>query len=165
MEKMVYTRLQWFIESRHIIPDSQMGFRPDRSCIDNFVILSCDVHKGFLINSATVSIFLDIKETFDNVIPNILIQELKKIGIPARRRFIQNLISERQLHFVIDGNLSGPFYSHKGTPQGSILSPILFDIYLKDINHLHPNSKILLYADDIVVYSTNKNIYKAHKSV
>jgi len=50
--------------------------------------------------------------------------------------------------------------------QGSTLNPILFDIYLKDIiKHLHPKSKILLYADDIVIYSTNKNILKAYKSV
>jgi len=80
--------------------------------------------------------------------------------------FILNLICKRQLYFVIDGNLTGPYFSFKGTPQGSTLSPILFDIYLRDIvKHLHPKSKILLYADDIVIYSTANNIYLAHKSV
>jgi len=74
------------------------------------------VHKGFINNSPTVSIFLDIKGAFDNVIPNILIQDLQKIGIPARiRKFIQNLVSERLLHFVVNGSLTGPFLSHKGT--------------------------------------------------
>jgi len=167
MERMIYTRLQWFIESRHILPDVQFGFRPDRSCIDNLVILSSDIHKGFINNSSTIGIFLDIKGAFDNVIPNILIKELGKIGIPAHvRRFIQNLICERHLHFVLDGNLSGPFLSFKGTPQGSTLSPILFNIYLRNIvKHLHPKTKILLYADDIVIYSTNKNIHKAHEYV
>jgi len=167
MEKMIYTSLQWFIESRHIIPDSQTGFRPDRSCVDNLVILSSAVHKGFINNSPTVCAFLDITGAFDNVIPNILIQELRNIGIPARtRRFIQNLIGERHLHFVNDGQIKGPFYSHKGTPQGSILSPLLFAIYLRDINmHLHVDSNILLYADDIVIYSSNRDIHKAHQSV
>jgi len=67
MEKMVYIRLQWFMKSRHILPDTQLGFRSDRSYIDNLV-LSCDVHRGFINNSPTISAFLDIKEAFDNVI-------------------------------------------------------------------------------------------------
>jgi len=116
MERLVYIRFQWFIEPRHILP-VQLGFRSDKSCIDNLVILSSDVHKGFINNSSTIGIFLDIKDAFDNVIPNILIKELGKIGIPAHvRRFIQNLICERHLHFVLDGNLSGPFFSFKSSP-------------------------------------------------
>jgi len=51
MEKILYHRIQWHIESQHIIPDLQLGFRPDRSCIDSLVILSCDIHKGFVNNS------------------------------------------------------------------------------------------------------------------
>jgi len=155
MEKMLYHRIQWHIESQHIIPDLQLWFRPDRSCIDSLVILSCDIHKGFVNSSSTLAAFLDIKSAFDNVIPNILIRELENIGIPARvRMFILNLISIRSLHFIVDGNQIGPFHSYKGVPQGSILSPLLFNIYLKDISkYLHSNSKILLYADDIIVYS------------
>jgi len=129
------------------------------------VILTSDIYKGFINNSPTICAFLDIKRAFDNVVPNILIQDLKNIGIPARM-FISNLICERQLHFVIDSNMAGPFLSPKGTPQGSILSLILFDIYLKDIvNYLHSESNILLYADDIVIYSTANNLHLPHKSV
>jgi len=76
---MVYARLQWFIESRHILPDTQLGFRPDRSCIDSLVILTSDIYKGFIYNSSIVCAFLNIKGAFDNVIPNILIQDISKI--------------------------------------------------------------------------------------
>jgi len=167
LEKMIYSRLQWFVESRHILPDTQLGFRPDRSCIDSLVILISEIYKGFINNASTVCAFLNIKGAFDNVIPNILIQDLKDIGIPARTRsFILNLTCERQLHFVIDSRKVGPFLSHKGTPQGSTLSPLLFAIYLKDITkYLHHESNILLYADDIVVFSTVANIHLAHRSV
>jgi len=131
------------------------------------VILSCDIHQGFVNNSPTIAAFLDIKSAFDNVIPNILMQDLENIGIPAKsRKFILNLISARMLHFVYDGNKIGPFYSYKGVPQGSTLSPLLFDIYLKDIvKYLHPNSKILLYADDITIYSTSNNPIEAFYSL
>jgi len=130
MERMVYNRLQWHIESQHIISDNQFGFRPDRSCTDSLVIFSGDVHKGFACNVSTIGTFLDIKGAFDNVIPNILIQELESIGIPARiRMFIHNLLFDRSFHFVVEGKKLGPFSSYKGTPQGSTLSPLLFDIY------------------------------------
>jgi len=68
---------------------------------------------------------------------------------------------------VTDGNKIGIFFSHRGTPQGSILNPILFyHIYLKDIiNHLHSETNILLYVDNIVIYSTANNIHLAHNSV
>jgi len=96
MEKMIYTRLQWFIESRHILSDFQFGFRPDRSCLDSLAVLFSDIHSGFVKGKITTAAFLDIKGAFDNVIPNILIQDLKNIGIPARlRRFVSNLVGER----------------------------------------------------------------------
>jgi len=130
IEKMIYNCIQWHIESQHIIPDSQLGFKPDRSCIDSLVILSSDIHKGFVNNSSTVSAFLDIKEAFDNVIPNILIQDLKNIEIPARvRMFILNLISSRSLHFVVDGNKFGPFYHIKVFLKG-LPSILYFLIYI-----------------------------------
>jgi len=66
--------------------------------------------------------FLDIKGAFDNIVSNILIHDFKNIGIPAHiRKFILNLISEKQLYFVIDGNLA-TFLSPKGTPQESTLT-------------------------------------------
>jgi len=155
------------LNTPHILPDIQLEFRPDRSCIDSLVILGNDIHKGLINNSPTIGAFLDIKGAFDSVIFNILIQDLVNIGVLARlRMFILNLISERQLHFVIDDNLSGQFLSHKSlSPQGSTLSPILFAIYLKDItNYLHKNSHILLNYD-IVIYSISNDILLARDSV
>jgi len=62
--------------------------------------------------------------------------------------------------------LSEPRTVHKGTPQGSILSPLLFNIYLRDISrHLHSDTNLLQYADDIVLYSWNSDIPLVHESI
>jgi len=55
MEKMIYTRLQWFIESRHILSDFQFGFKADRSCLDKLAVLFTDIYEGFAKDEITVA--------------------------------------------------------------------------------------------------------------
>lgn len=70
------------------------------------------------------------------------------------------------MFFVIEGCLRGPYISNKGTPQGSILSPILFNIYLRDIGSILPeNVQILQYADDIVIYTSHKDNVQVIKDI
>jgi len=73
-------------------------------------------------------------EAFDNVDPHILMTDLFEIDISASlRKFVENLISNRQLNFVIDEELHGLYTSLKGISQESILSSLLFDIYLRTL--------------------------------
>jgi len=167
LERMIYRRLQWAVETHFLLPEFQSGFRNSRSCIDNLVTLTNRIHTGFLRKESTIAIFLDIAGAFDNVIPNILIQELRNLGLPACFcKFIENLLLERSIYVAQNGNLDGPWISHKGTPQGSILSPLLFNIYLKNVGrHIHKDSHILQYADDIVLFASNKDISLARDSL
>ncbi|XP_018397608.1 PREDICTED: uncharacterized protein LOC108775675 [Cyphomyrmex costatus] len=167
MERVLYRRLVWFVESRPILPQSQAGFRPFRSCDDNLAVLTTAIRSGFLEKSVTIAVFLDVAGAFDSVDPFLLLGDLADVGVPALfRKFIENLISCRDLSFVVDGEIQGPFRAFKGTPQGSTLSPLLFDIYLKDINqHLHPGSHLLQYADDVVLYSSHRDPAVAMESI
>jgi len=96
-----------------------------------------------------------------------LFDDLREIGLPARTcKFIENLLFERQIYSIIKGTLQPQLTSRKGTPQGSILSPILFSIYLQKIlSTLHSDTQILQYADDIVVFSCLSNITLARNSL
>lgn len=109
--------------------------RNGRSCVDNLTILSNDIHCSFIHGNYTVAVFLDITGAFDNIFPDVLVSELESIGIPVRiRKFYENLTSQRTLHFVNNGTiLDTPLIAYKGTPQGSVSSPILFNIYLRNI--------------------------------
>lgn len=134
VERMLLFRIQCYLESKCKLPDFQFGFRRARSCLDNLTIFTSDVFKGFLQRKVTTALFVDIKSTFDNVQPDILIQELQRLNFPAKiLHFVKNLVSFREIQFVIHGQLTETRLSHKGTPQGSVLSPMLFNIYLNKI--------------------------------
>lgn len=134
LEKLVYRRLQWYVESSLLLPNFQFGFRPARSCVDNLVLFTNSIRTALQRGHYSVIVFLDIEGAFDNVVPSILISDLEKLGIPARiRKFIEFLTLQRYLVFVSQDSLLGPYTSLKGTLQGSILSPLLFSIYLRNI--------------------------------
>jgi len=131
------------------------------------VTLTNRIHSAFLTGASTLVVFLDIEEAFDNVIPSILVQDLREIGLPAQTcKFIENLLSERHIYYTQNGELLGPLITHKGTPQGSILSPILFNIYLRNIRRiLYLDTHILQYADDIVLFASNSDVNIARNSL
>jgi len=168
LERMIYRRLQWAVESYFIFPEFQYGFRSSRSCTDNLVILTARIH-SFLCEAFTAAVFLDIASAFDNVIPSILIQDLRDIGFPAQIcKFIKNLLTERHIYYTQCRDLIDPLIRHKGhkTPQDSILNPFLFNIYLRNIGScLYSDTQILQYADDIVLFSSGTFIAEARNSL
>ncbi|XP_018309354.1 RNA-directed DNA polymerase from mobile element jockey-like [Mycetomoellerius zeteki] len=166
-EKIVYYRLQWLVESQTLLPQEQMGFRPNRSCSDSLVTLTNKIQASFLNGEAVAAAFLDITGAFDNVLPLSVLTELRRIGVSAKvRKFVENTITHRSVHFVEEGQLSQKFETNKGTPQGSTLSPLLFNISVRELDlHLHPNTQFLQYADDIVIYSSSGQAGEAVESI
>jgi len=116
-EKMLYHRIQWTVETRFLLPDFQSGFRNFCSCTANLIILTNRIHSAFLNNASTIAVFLDIAGAFDNVIPNILIQELRNEGFLACFcKFIKSLLAERLIYALRNGDFSDPLIIHKGIP-------------------------------------------------
>jgi len=94
-EKMIYRRLQWTVESQFILPEVQAGFRSSRSYIDNLTIFTNSIHLPFS-NKAPL-----IARAFDNVIPSILVHDLRIFGFLARIcKFVENLLTERYFHLL-----------------------------------------------------------------
>jgi len=155
------------VETQFLLPEFQAGFRGSRSCMDNIITFTNRIYWDFMRKIPTIAVFLDVAEAFDNVVPSILIRDLRDIGIPARTcKFVENLLVERKIYSIDNGILQPPLISLKGTPQGSILSPILFNIYLRKISSaLHQDTHILQYADDIVLFSGLSDIAAFRDSI
>lgn len=78
------------------------------------------IHASLISHKIMVCAFLDIKGAFDNVCLDILIEDLKRLGVPAcTLRFIFKILVERHVYFVVNGTLRGPFTSRRGTSQSS----------------------------------------------
>lgn len=99
--------------------------------------------------------------------PIILIQQLQRLNLPVKvLQFVYNLISVREVQFVIHGQLTEVRLSRKGTPQGSVLSPMLFNIYLSRIRSiLSLQLNILQFAYDIVIYLSVRDQMAASRAL
>ncbi|XP_018407393.1 PREDICTED: uncharacterized protein LOC108783345, partial [Cyphomyrmex costatus] len=157
-ERIIYWRLVWLIESQSLLPNKQMGFRSSRSCNDSLTFTN-QILTAVSSDESFVAVFLDITVAFDNILPSAVLNELKDAGVPATvRKFIENLIVERSVQFLEQGNLGEKRLSYKGTPQDSVLSPLLFNIALCKIGScMSRNVQFLQYADDIVIFTSHRN--------
>jgi len=161
LERLVKRRLQRFIELDYLIPNSQWGFRRGRSCDDCLAILNLDIYNSFIKGEWELlgAIFLDIKSAYDNVSPAILFGIINSLKIPwGYKRFLRELLGVRSIEIYESSLFQGLRSTYKGLPQGSVLSPLLFNLYIKDIlsKVLH-NYKVIQFADDIVIYCHSKS--------
>lgn len=159
-ERLIKNRLEWFLESNNLLAKSQYGFRKGKSTMDSLSIVTTDIRLSFSRNESVLGAFLDITAAYDNVQLPLLRNKLQKLRIPARLgNFIMNLLTERYLFFRSHDSCVSPCRTiWRGLPQGSVLSPILYNIYTHDLESSIGVCRILQYADDILLYCSHKNI-------
>ena len=147
-EKCLFSRLSDFCLTHKIISNNQFGFRSGSST-ENAVVKICnDISNHLNDNKLVCSIFLDLKKAFDTVNHNILMQKMYKYGIRGNTfQIFKDYLQNRKQYTVINGTKSSCEPISCGIPQGSILGPLLFLIYVNDINKTS-NFEITLFADD-----------------
>lgn len=158
-EQLIKNRLEWYVESNGLLSASQFGFRRNRSSIDNISLLTTDIRLAFSVNNSVLAAFLDLSNAYDNVVIPILKQKLLYLQIPKKIiRFIINMLSDRSIS-LIDGDQKYSRVLSKGLPQGSVLSPILYNIYTYDLDlSIDRKIEVLQYADDLLLYVKSNNI-------
>ena len=129
--------------------------------------VTLDILSAFLQREYVISVFIDLKAAYDGVLLDILITRMKNLGIPSIFiRVIYNIFINRIIKIQSNGLYTSPRYTNQGLPQGSVLSPILFLLYTKDITHqLSTKVRIIQYADDFVLYYRTQDITEGKKKI
>ena len=157
MEKAIYDQLEQHLVKKQLLYDFQSGFRHGFStdtCLVNltdFIRLQMD--KGHLVGM----LLLDLQKAFGTVNHSILLMKLQAIGLSnSALSWFRSYLSDRQQLVEISGTRSSSKRISCGVPQGSILGPLLFLIYVNDMSAVVKN-KLLLYADDSAILVSAKN--------
>lgn len=160
-ERMINFRLIWFLEEGNLLSRNQVGFRPGRSTINAIVNLCGDILESFTKGSHTTAVFFDLEKAYDRVWDVVIIKQLRDWGIEGHiLAFIKFYLDIRSVRVRIGNFLSSEEFIENGVPQGGVLSVTLFLVAINGIFSLIPpndSCKILVYADDIVIYNTTQD--------
>jgi len=158
LEKIVCKQLTSFLTKENILYEHQYGFRPNHATIHPISHLLYDISQADDKKEITLATFLDLSKAFDTINHEILLTKLQHYGIRGiNNDWFRNYLSNRTQYTEIDACKSSEKYISHGVPQGSILGPILFLVYINDISH-STTLKLLSYADDTAVYTSSKDL-------
>ena len=170
-ERILYNNMFEFFTKNHLISPSQSGFKPGDSCINQLLSITHEIYKSFDDGLDVRGVFLDISKAFDEVWHKGLLYKLTQNGISGNLLdTITDFLNYRKQRVALNGQfsswkqrvaLNGQFSSwtsiEAGVPQGSMLGPLLFSIYINDLSD-DLMSNVKLFADDTSLFSVVHDI-------
>ena len=146
-----------------LINPSQHGFLKARSCVTNVLCFFEEITKWVDEGSPVDVIYLDFQKAFDKVPHQRLILKLKSHGMGnSITNWIEQWLTDRRQSVVVDGGVSSWKSVLRGVPQGSVLGPILFLVYIDELEE-GVTGNILTFADDTILFRKTKEIGEKHK--
>ena len=165
-EKLVYSRLYSFFNLHNCIYELQFGFRANHSTNHALFSLTEEIRKALDNNNFACGIFIDLQKAFDTVDHKILLRKLEHYGIRGiANGWFKSYLSNRQQFVSINGYDSKKQNVKFGVPQGSVLGPLLFLIYINDLHFAMKFSTTHHFADDTNLLIIDKTMKKNQKKI
>jgi len=158
-EKLMFSRLNSFLKGHNILCNNQFGFRKN-NCTSDAILEFVDHVITSLHNRKTlISVFLDFSKAFDTVDHKILMDKLNHLGIRGMiGRWFQSYLSNRSQYVLVDTSVSNVCLINRGVPQGSVLGPLLFLIYINDMSKSCDRLKLVHFADDTTAFAAHNDV-------
>ena len=158
-EKIMYNIVIDFMDNNNAIYKYQFGFRQKHSTQQAIITLVNKITTCLNSGDLVIGVFLDLKKAFDTVDHNILLKKLYAYGIRGiALKWFESYLTDRSQYVTFDGIRSDTQTIKCGVPQGSILGPLLFVIYMNDICNVSNLLFTVLYADDTSVLLSGKDL-------
>ena len=161
-ERIIFNAIFKFIDQNEFFNANQSGFRPGDSCIHQLISITHDIYKSYDTNPSQEvrALFLDISKAFDRVWHKGLLYKIKNFGIEGNLfKLIESFLSDRYQRVTMNGQSSDWLSVKAGVPQGSILGPLLFLLYIYDLPEgLY--SSLKLFAHDTAIFSPVKTPFE-----
>lgn len=163
-EKIIYSRVYSFAQSQGIINPNQFGFRKSHStshAVNHSVKIVEDALK---LRKHVLGIFVDLSKAFDTIDHKTLLVKLDKYGIRGNtHNLIKSYLSKRKQYTDVLGEKSDKLLVEYGVPQGSVLGPLLFILYINDISRVSNLGTFIMFADDTNIFVVGETADEAYK--
>ena len=166
LEKLFNKRLDKFLSKCNILSENQYGFREKRSTAMALMQLVEDITQSIDNRQHTIGVFIDLKKAFDTIDHNILLDKLYHYGLRGNAHFwIKSYLENRKQYVQLENLASDYMNVVCGVPQGSILGPKLFILYINDMCRVSECLKFILFADDTNLFCSGNDLLKLSETV
>ena len=148
-ERVIRSKLVIYFERNNILNPNQHGFRKSRSCITQLISYTTHILENLVDGNEVDAIYLDYSKAFDRIDHEILLQKLKFLQLPDKYlKWIRSFLINRTQFVYHNGASSYHSFVKSGVPQGSVLGPLFFILFINDLPDNILSSKIFTFADD-----------------
>ena len=166
MEKIVHKQLYAFLEDHEILFKNQFGFRKKTSTGHSLIEITEKIQESIDSSKFGCGIFIDLKKAFDTVNHNILLRKLEHYGIRGSMlKWFESYLTDRKQYVFYNGVTSDVKGITCGVPQGSVLGPLLFLLYINDLPNISDKLDFFLFADDTNIYYESNDLRDIEKTV